>query len=208
MYIPRLNQMADIDTMIAFMEKNNFAILISAVDSVPMATQLPFTITGSGDNLRLRCHFAKANPHWKSISQGEILVVFSGPHAYISPTHYDAFESVPTWNYMTVHAHGKARLIDFSAEPEALEAMLIEMIDAHEPNYKNQWDQLSQRYKDGMKQGIVGVEIDVTRLEGKAKLSQNKTFPEQERIAESLISHTESHIVDVGYAMKENNQAG
>lgn len=202
MYIPRLNRISDMDAMLAFMQRNNFAIVISAADPAPLASHVPLTMQRNGEELRIRTHLAKANPHWQSITQGETLIIFSGPHAYISPRHYDAFESVPTWNYITVHAYGKARLIDFEAQPEELETMLLEIIDAHEPRYADQWAQLSQRYKDGMKQGIVGVEIEVTRLEGKAKLSQNKTAEEQERIAESLLSHSDGSVVQVGYAMK------
>ena len=85
--------------------------------------------------------------------------------------------------------------------------MIMEMVDAHEPDYKEQWDQLSQRYKEGMKQGVVGIEIEVTRLEGKAKLSQNKSATEQERIADSLMHHPEGHVMQVGYAMMNTRQS-
>jgi transcriptional regulator len=202
MYIPRLNRISDMDVMISFMRNNNFAIVISAADPAPVATHVPLIITQNGADVRIRTHLARANTHWQSITQGETLVIFSGPHAYISPRHYDAFESVPTWNYISVHAYGNARLIDFETQPEELEVMLMEIIDAHEPRYKDQWEQLSQRYKDGMKQGIIGVEIEVTRLEGKAKLSQNKTASEQERIADSLLGHADGSVMQIGYAMK------
>jgi len=207
MYIPRLNRMTDLDTMTEFMQQHNFAIVVSAVDNIPVATHLPFTIARSEDNLRLHSHFAKANPQWQTITESDTLVIFSGPHAYISPTHYDKTKSVPTWDYITVHAYGRASLVDFETQPDALEAMIMEMVDAHEPDYREQWDQLSQRYKDGMKQGVVGIEIEVTRLEGKAKLSQNKSATEQERIADSLMHHPEGHVMQVGYAMMNTRQS-
>jgi len=201
MYIPRMNRIDDIETMASFMAHNNFAIVVSADNQTPIATHLPLTIHHDNDVVHVRSHFAKANPHWKSITQGEVLIIFSGPHAYISPTLYDKFESVPTWNYVTVHAYGKARLIDADSHPEELETIISDVINAHEPSYQAQWEQLPQRYKEGMKHGIIGVEIEITRLEGKAKLSQNKTTTEQKRIANSLLDHSESHIAQVGYAM-------
>ena len=86
MYIPRLNRMTDLDTMTAFMQQHNFAIVVSAVDNIPVATHLPFTIARSEDNLRLRSHFAKANPQWQTITESDTLVIFPA-HTLISRPH-------------------------------------------------------------------------------------------------------------------------
>lgn len=205
MYIPRMNRINDIDVMIAFMQKNNFAIVVSSSDDVPVATHLPLTITQLDEEIILRGHFAKANTQWQQIDTQEVLVIFTGPHAYISPTHYDKHESVPTWNYVAVHAYGKPTIVTSDSHPKQMDTLLNELIESHEPSYKAQWDSLSPTYREGMKKGIVGVEIAVSRIEGKAKLSQNKTPDEQNRIGHSLLQSEASHEMQVGYVMLNHN---
>jgi transcriptional regulator len=207
MYIPKYNRMEDIDAMAAFMRQHSFAILVSNKDKTPIATHLPFTVSRDGEEIRLLTHFAKANEQWSFLGDQESLVIFAGPHAYISPTHYDKHESVPTWNYITVHAYGTAELIRVEDQPERLEAMLVDMIGTYDPAYQAHWESLSDRYRDGMKQGIVGVDISVTRLEGKAKISQNRNTEEQSRIAHSLSMHENSEIAEIGYAMQKQLSA-
>lgn len=175
----------DKERLLEFMRRFSFAVVVSVSEGRPVATHLPLTVKVEGDLVRLRGHFAKANPQWRDIEGSEVLAVFNGPHAYVSPRHYDAFESVPTWNYLAVHAYGEARV---SRDPAANEELLYELIGANEPGYRDRWEQLPERYREGMLRGIVGFELRVTRLEGKAKLSQNKTEEERRRIAEALAS--------------------
>src|SRR5690606_20360932 len=99
-----------------FMRRHGFAVVVSASEGRPAATHLPLTVKVEGEQVFLHGHFAKANPQWRGLEEGEVLAVFSGPHAYVSPRHYDAVESVPTWNYLAVHAHGEARVIHDPAE--------------------------------------------------------------------------------------------
>lgn len=186
MYIPKFNQETDQPTLLAFMRANNFATFISQLDSELIATPLPLVITERDGKISLMGHFAKANPQWKAIESQSNLVIFSGAHAYISPTHYDKTESVPTWNYMTVHAYGQARVMDYDAESADLHHVMNDLIQQHESTYQTQWDSLSDKYRDGMLKGVVGFELVVARLEGKFKLSQNKTADEQARIAAAL----------------------
>lgn len=173
----------DKERLLEFMRRFSFAVVVSVSEGRPVATHLPLTVKVEGDLVLLRGHFAKANPQWRDIEGSEVLAVFNGPHAYVSPRHYDAFESVPTWNYLAVHAYGEARV---SRDPAANEELLYELIGANEPGYRDRWEQLPERYREGMLRGIVGFELRVTRLEGKAKLSQNKTEEERRRIAEAL----------------------
>lgn len=187
-----------------FMRANSFAVVVSDHDGRLTATHMPLTLLQDGDDIRLHGHFAKANPQWKTLAAQEVLVIFSGPHAYISPSHYDKYESVPTWNYVVVHAYGQMDIITQEEQPERLEALLVELILANEPGYLAQWESLDDRFRDGMKQGIVGFEIPVTRIEGKAKLSQNKNHMEQARIAATLMAAERSEVVEVGYLMREN----
>ncbi len=183
MYVPHAFQDDDLEDLTTFMRDHAFAMVVSSVDGgAPVATHVPVAVAREGGTIVLRGHFAKANPHWRRLEAGETLVVFTGPHAYVSPRHYDARESVPTWNYRAVHAYGHARIAERDGTLDGLHAL----IDEHETDYRAQWDGLSERYREGMLGGIVGFEIVVERLEGAAKLSQNKRLREQERIAEAL----------------------
>ncbi|MCH5720029.1 FMN-binding negative transcriptional regulator [Niabella hibiscisoli] len=111
------------------------------------------------------------------------LFFFSEPHAYISPAHYDKKESVPTWDYVAVHAYGTAKIIEEEQEKMQL---LEQMIGFYEPGYQEQWNSLTDKFKSGMLKGIVAFEIEVTELQGQKKLSQNKTSVERQRIVAQL----------------------
>jgi len=200
-YIPEFNRQEDRAAAIAFMRANPFAILVSNVDGIPFATHLPLLIDGSGDQIVVRGHMARANAHWKSMKEGEeSLVVFHGPHAYISPSLYEIRESVPTWNYAAVHVYGQPTL--FSDE-EALKATLHRMIEAFESSYMAQWSQLSEQYQSRMMKHIVGFEIRVKRLEAKFKLSQNRTKGEQARVIECLNQSKDSNVSGVAELMQQ-----
>src|SRR5690606_23062498 len=103
-YIPSRFREDDREWQLEFMRRHGFAVVVSVSEGRPAATHLPLTVKVAGEEVFLRGHFAKANPQWRGLEDGEVLAVFNGPHAYVSPRHYDAFESVPTWNYLTVHA--------------------------------------------------------------------------------------------------------
>src|SRR6218665_543935 len=109
MYIPPYYREEDKNKLTGFMLAHNFANLISSNNNVPVATHLPFVIEQRGEKLFLVSHMAKANPQWQNFADNELLIIFQGPHAYISPQHYEKQQNVPTWNYIAVHAYGKAR---------------------------------------------------------------------------------------------------
>jgi transcriptional regulator len=183
MYTPKQFANTDQGAILAFMKAFSFAAIVTAEDSLPLATHLPFTIFEREGQLVLSAHFAKANPQWRQLETQTSLVIFSEPHAYISPSHYDNPVSVPTWNYIAVHAYGKGRVITDVAEGfQALEAM----IDNYEAGYRAQWNTLPEDYKLKMLNGIVPFEILVTDLQATEKLSQNKTAVEKERIINTL----------------------
>jgi transcriptional regulator len=199
-YIPEHFRVREHATAIAFMRANPFAILISSTDDGPFASHLPLVIRESEDRVVLRGHVAKANPHWQYLErQSQCLTIFHGPHAYVSPTNYDTREVVPTWNYGAVHVYGTARV--FSA-PEELLGMLHELIPLFEPAYAEQWASLSQPYRERMLSHIVGFEIAVARIEGKFKLSQNRTKDEQRKIIESLSKSDDTTISGVAQLMR------
>jgi transcriptional regulator len=186
MYIPKHFEEKDIKKLIEFMREFNFAVLISAHDNKPTATHLPFIIEKAGEEIILKSHMAKANPQWKSFEgKDEVLVIFSEPHAYISPSLYDHEKNVPTWNYVAVHAYGVPEII--LSENEVV-SLLESMFDEFEKSYKDQWDNLDTDYKNKLLKGITAFKIKVNKLEGKYKLSQNKTDAERGRIIKSLES--------------------
>ena len=192
MYIPEHFRVEDRATAIAFMRANPFTILISTTDQGPFATHVPVVIRETGDHLLIRGHVAKANPHWRYLEQQpHCLMIFHGPHSYISPTNYATRENVPTWNYGTVHIYGNART--YSA-PDDLLSMLHDLIPTFEAAYEQQWGSLSEAYRSRMLSHIVGFEIAVTKIEAKFKLSQNRTSEEQQKVIESL-SHAEDTAV-------------
>ena len=197
MYIPEHFRVEDHATAIAFMRANPFAILISSPNAStandgPFATHVPVVIRDDGDHATIRGHVAKANPHWRYLQEHpHCLMIFHGPHAYVSPTNYATRENVPTWNYGAVHAYGKARTY---SEPLDLLAMLHDLIPTFEAAYAEQWASLSEAYRARMLSHIVGFEIEVTKLETKFKLSQNRTRDEQQKVIDSLSRSTDTAI--------------
>ena len=165
------------------MKQYSFATIVTNKEGIPIATQLPFSINYSSGKLVLISHFAAANEQAKYIEGHTSLVIFSEPHAYISPTHYDKKESVPTWDYIAVHAYGKAKII---SEEEAVANVLEQTIQVYEASYLPQWNSLPEKFKKGMMKGIVAFELEVTDLQGQKKLSQNKTEAERQRIIAQL----------------------
>ena len=201
MYIPNLNLMTDKTEIVDFMQRFSFATLITARDNYPVATHLPFVVTLRDDNIILTSHFAKANDQWKDIQNNKALVIFNEPHAYISPKHYDKELNVPTWNYIAVHAYGQATLI---TERNKVLNILENTIEYYDNSYRQQWDNLPGDYKSGMIKGIVAFEIVVTDIQGKKKLSQNKTINEQTKIINTLSGSKDSNERMIADYMKMN----
>jgi transcriptional regulator len=202
MYIPKQNLMTNAEEAVAFMQKYSFATLITNINGVPFATHLPFIVyQDEAGKIQLLAHVAKANPHAANLEHQISLVIFNEPHAYISPSLYDKELNVPTWNYIAVHAYGKAQLItDAEEETEVLE----NMIQQYEKAYLQQWNTLPADYKTRLLNGIVSFKVEVTDLQGKKKLSQNKTLQEQERIITALQKHQDTVASQTGDYMAAN----
>jgi transcriptional regulator len=200
-YIPehfRLRHDAD---AIAFMRANPFAILISSTEAGPFATHLPLFVQAEEDRITLRGHVAKANPHWRYLEQqAQCLTICHGAHSYISPSNYSARDSVPTWNYAAVHVYGNARIFTSLQE---LHGMLDELIETFDPAYRLQWEQTSPTFRDNMLRQIVGFEIVATKIEGKFKLSQNRTREDQAKVIASLEKSEDTAVSGVSRLMRE-----
>ncbi len=201
MYIPKINALTDRIEIVEFMKRFSFATIITAKDGLPIATHLPFLVSLKDDNIVLTSHFAKANEQWKDIENNKVLVIFSEPHAYISPKHYDKELNVPTWNYISIHANGQGRLI---TEPGKVNELLENTIDNYDVSYRQQWNTLPENYKLKMSKGIVAFDIVVTDLQAKRKLSQNKTEGEQLKIINSLSKSSDTNEQLVADYMKTN----
>lgn len=170
MYTPAHFQIDDLGTLHAFMQRHSFATLVSHEGGVPQATHLPFLLNPTQN--KLISHMARANPQWRHFTTSEVLVIFTGPHAYISPAWYSTQPAVPTWNYTAVHAYGIPRII---TQHDRFAQMLHELVEFYESGRPNRWNgELPPEFRDGLMKGIVGIEIQITRLEGKFKLSQNR----------------------------------
>jgi transcriptional regulator len=197
MYIPKSFEMTNQAEITNFIHAHSFAILISTCDGQPVATHLPF-IYDAERNVLL-AHMAKANPQWRNLNGQTVLVVFSGPHAYISPSWYEVPSSVPTWNYVAVHVYGKYTVIDGEEE-------LANMLERTVRFYESDSDlpsQADEPFYRNMLKAIVGIRIDITRVEGAAKLSQNKPVEVQERVIAKLRQSGEVDAQGVAQLMQE-----
>jgi transcriptional regulator len=179
MYIPHVNLVTEEPPLWQLMREFNFAMLITAPDSLPFVTQVPFVIDES--TRRLSTHVAKANPQWQHLEPTrEVLIVFQAEHALISSRWYEAAPNVPTWNYATVHAYATPRILEGLEARAQVEALMKH--HAHEQDMHN----LPEDYVAKMMNGLVPIEFTVTRLEGKFKLSQNKTERDQRNVINEL----------------------
>jgi transcriptional regulator len=190
MYIPKAFEITDTAWCHALMRAQSFAVMITADDAgVPCATHLPILVDPARGPLgTLRGHVARANPHWRYLAAGRpTLVIFAGAHAYVSPSWYATHPSVPTWNYVAVHATGTGTLVEGPAQVTALLADLVRIYEGVGPAAWSM-DGLPADYVAGMQRGIMAFEVPIERLEGKAKLSQNRDAVDQARTREALAS--------------------
>ena len=186
MYIPPSFRIDDADTLSAFMNSYSFATLVTSDDGVPFGTHLPVRhFCENGECKMLVAHMARANPQWKHFSEdGEVLTIFSGPHAYISPSWYQTENSVPTWNYAATHVYGYPRLLE---NHEQIVSMLDETVSFYEREFETPWHgTLPTELRDSLIHAIVAFEIVVTRVEGKFKLGQNRSDADISSVAYQL----------------------
>jgi transcriptional regulator len=189
MYSPAYNQLQDRTELLGFLRANNFPVLVTGAGGNLLASHLPATVHEEGERIVLDMHMAKNNPQWQEFFDDEVLVIFSGPHAYVSPRWYEDTERVPTWNYAAVHAYGVPKIQSDREVKAASQRRLIKSVD---PQWLPKHDALSQAYVDKMLDGIVNFSIPVARFETRWKLSQNRGRREMERIAAELAKSRES----------------
>ena len=203
MYVPSFNRIDDDGEIRRFVVAARSAEFVTVdPDGVPVATLLPIM----WDDGTVVAHMARANPQWKTIvADSPALLICSGPQAYISPSWYAAKAEhgkvVPTWNYSAVHLSGTVRVHE---DRNWLRDVVTRLTGVHEDARSEPWhvSDAPERYIDGQLGGIVGLEITVTRVEGKAKLSQNRSEADRRGVVSGLLSESHYEAAEVAAAME------
>ncbi len=177
MYIPKHFEVTDRDVLCAFINENAFGQLVSTVGGRLFSTHMPFLL--SDDSTRLIGHIARQNPQHAELDGQEVLITLQGPHDYISPSWY-ASAGVPTWNYQAVHIYGRGRVFD---DTDALRSVVAALTEKYEAAYERPWQ---PDYKAAMLSAIVGVEVTISEIQGKFKLSQNRPAQDQRQVVTQL----------------------
>ena len=173
MYIPKPFQISELSTQQQFIHEYGFGVVISQSLT---GTHLPFFLKADESKYGvLYSHCAKANPHWKELAQQEVLIIFTGPHTYISPSWYAKGPGVPTWNYTAVHAYGKVTLLNANETLQSLD----DVVEQYEPALLKDKTLLTDEYRDKLLNGIVGFKVELTKLEGQLKLGQQRSQSDQ-----------------------------
>jgi transcriptional regulator len=202
MYIPEHFKETNSERISALIERNSFGMLVTAPDGAPFVSHLPFIFDRAvGSKGILLCHMARANPQWQHFSSGgEVLAVFQGPHAYVSPSWYSS-PGVPTWNYAVVHLRGKPRLIKSESELETLVERLTYVYESHMPG---PWKpNLAGERRTTLLNLIVGFKIEVTAVQAKFKLSQNRPPEDQQNVVGKLSQSSNQTEAAVAELMSE-----
>ncbi len=200
MYTPKLYREEDRAKIVDFLRRNEFATLVTYDGEKPTASHLLMEVVEADGQLIVYGHMSKANPQWKSFeTYSEVLVIFQGPHTYISPTWYNHV-NVPTWNYQAVHVYGKPRIVDNHDDAYQI---LKRLIDRHEAASHYKLETLPQDFVEREIRGIAAFQIEVTRIEANYKLSQNRNDEDYRNIVAKLDAREDELSHEVAEAMKK-----
>ena len=203
MYVPASFAEPDTAKLHEFIRRNSFAILTSHGRDGLIASHLPLLLDAdAGPHGHLLGHMARANPQWRDV-RGGVMAVFSGPHAYVSPSWYEEGGTVPTWNYVAVHAYGSLHVVE---ERDGLLDILRRSVLTYEGPRPEPWafDE-SAPHVETMLKAIIGFRIEITRLEGKWKLSQNHSEERRERVIRALEARTDENSQAIARMMSEGS---
>ena len=204
MYIPKYYEMKDYEEIKRFINAYNFATVVSIDGEQPVATHVPVNIYEDDKQLYVSGHLAKGNQQWRTLNNNKsILVIFQGPHGYVSSTWYEN-EDVPTWDYQSVHIYGEGQLLTH----EALEADLAKLLDQYEAHREDggTWNNLLDDTKQQIK-GIVGFKIKVNDIQAAYKLSQNKSEKDYTTIVEHLAESDDEPEQQLADVIKDHRQS-
>jgi transcriptional regulator len=185
MYVPAAFAEADLTKLHDFIEQNTFGLLVSQFEGLPYATHLPFLLERTaGLYGTLTGHVARANPQWRNLAEQTALAIFSGPHAYISPSWYEADHVVPTWNYAAVHAYGRVEVVETKG---AVLDIVQRSVRVYERAMHRPWSfDPTTTFSERMLGQIVGFRMDVEKFEGKFKLNQNHPAERRKKVIRAL----------------------
>ncbi|WP_088041082.1 FMN-binding negative transcriptional regulator [Bacillus sp. EAC] len=203
MYVPKEFKENDINRIISEIQKLSFGILLSTNHEVRIeATHLPFIVKKDHEKLYLITHLAKPNPQWKSLEGKECLVVFQGPHGYVSASWYEEKNTVSTWNYTAIHVYGQVKTIQ---DKDEMRKIVLHTTDYFEKGEASPWKyEDHQEYVEKLLSGIVCLEIEVTELIGKKKLSQNHSVDRREKVISALQKEEKYQSREIAELMKGN----
>lgn len=206
MYVPTAFDEPDKATLHEFMRRHSFATLVTRGGEGLVASHLPLVLEpGGGPNGVLFGHMARANPQWRSV-EGETLAIFHGPHTYISPAWYEEAGTVPTWNYVVVHAYGTFQAVEGR---EGMLDILQRSVDAYEGGRANPWPfDPGAPHVERLLGAIVGFRLEITRLEGKWKLSQNHTEGRRRKAIDGLRERTDHDSQAIARLMQDGLGTG
>jgi len=204
MYLPKAFAVEDIGKLHAFLEQFSFAALVTQQEGKLLASHIPFVLDrDAGDYGRLRGHVAVRNPQLAHLkSESEALVMFQGPHGYISASWYASAQNVPTWNYTAVHAYGRPRMLD----RDGLTALLKDLVRLNERSLEPKWDfDPHAAWIERLLPEIAAFEIPIERLDGKFKLNQNRSEADRQRVIEVLSASADSAQREMAELIQEAN---
>ncbi|GLC89055.1 FMN-binding negative transcriptional regulator [Lysinibacillus piscis] len=203
MYIPKYYTITDVTEITEFVTHNAFATIVSIRKGKPIAAHIPLMLQTIQGEDYLTGHLAYGNPLWRTFEEvDEVLVIFNGPHAYISSSWYEK-ENVPTWNYQVVHIYGKASLM----EGKELAQDLAQLLEKYEKFRENPvlWDKLSPELLEQEMKGIKGFKIKITEMQAAYKLSQNRNATDYANIIQQLYKEKEPQADRIADAMKKRH---
>ena len=193
-------QEPDKNKVIEFMQANTFAMITGMGDDYPVVTQIPLSVNIVNGGLELKGHLMKNTDHHKAfLKNNRVMVVFTGPHCYVSARWYNDPQTASTWNYMTVQVKGKIIFTDEAGTREAIEAVTNYYEETESPAaYKN----IPEAYTASLVKAITGFYIEVDSMDHVFKLSQNKTIDEQQKIVDELMKQGDYNAAAIAAAMK------
>jgi transcriptional regulator len=203
MYIPAAFAKTDQTQLHDFVERHSFGLLVSLVDGAPFASHLPFLLERTSGPLgRLVGHMARANPQWRQADGLTALAIFSGNHAYVSPTWYEAEQVVPTWNYTAVHAYGPLRIVD---DRDGILEIVQKSVRFYEQSLPRPWSLAGPAaFVERMLAQVVGFRIEIEKIEGKWKLNQNHPAERRRRVIRALREQGDPDARAVAALMEES----
>jgi len=201
MYLRRTFTVTDRETQLNVIRDVGWGCMFGSADGIPIASHLPFLVVGELGEEMLEGHMSRANPHWETFADSaEMLVVFQGPHTYVTPSLSTAESALPTWNYVAVHIYGRPVIVD---APGEVRALITRLVNFRESRLDVPWqlESLDEHWVDERLRGIVSFQIPIERMEATFRLMQNRSLEDRQRVADALAESDDTSAQDVAAMM-------